>query len=84
MIVDGILNLLFSILEPIVSALPTGHLPAGWTTAAGAFGGYIGSIDRIVPIAAPFTFLVGVVLSTIPALIAYRVGVWVFDKIRGA
>jgi len=83
-IVDGILNLFYSILAPIIEALPKGNLPEGWFSGINAFAGYLYSIDSIVPIAAPFVFLVGVIVTTLPALIAYRVGVFIYDKVRGS
>lgn len=81
---DGILNLLYGILAPIIEALPKGNLPEGVFASINGFAGYLYSIDAIVPVAGPFVFMVGVIVATIPALIAYRVGVFIFDKIRGA
>lgn len=84
MIVDGILNMLYAILEPLVSALPTGSLPEGLGGAFNTFAQWLWSVDALVPIAGPFQFMAGVVLTTVPAFLAYRVGVFVFNKIRGA
>lgn len=84
MIVDAILNLLHSVLAPIIDALPKGTLPDGIFSGINAFSGYIDSVDQIVPIGAPFRFLVGVVLATVPAFITYKVAVFFFDKLRGS
>jgi len=84
MIVDGLLNLFYSVLAPIVEALPTGSLPSMDGTAWNTFAQWIWSVDALVPIAGPFQFMVGLVIATVPAFLAYRVGVFIYNKIRGS
>lgn len=84
MIADFFLNFFYSILSPLVDALPTGELPPEVGSVWNGFAGWIGSVDQLVPIAAPFRFMVSVVVATVPAFITYRVGVFVYNKIRGS
>jgi len=83
-IIDGLLNLLYAILEPLVSVLPTGNLPESGLGVWNGFAGLLASLDEFLPVAAPFRFFLNVVLVTLPAFLTFRIGVWIFDKIRGA
>jgi hypothetical protein len=84
MIVDGLLNLFHAILGPIVDALPKGNLPPDIFYAINGFASYVWSIDAIVPVGGPFVFMVGVVLTTVPAFITYRIGIFIYNKVRGS
>lgn len=84
MIVDALLGMLFAILGPVVDALPTGSLPSGVLSGVNVVRGWIWGLDAIVPVGAPFAFAVSMVLVGAPAFVVFRVGVFIFDKIRGA
>jgi hypothetical protein len=84
MVADFFLNFFHGLLEPLVSVLPTGHLPEEVGSVWNGFAGWIGSVDQLVPIAAPMQFMVGLVLATVPAFVTYRVGVFIYNKVRGS
>jgi len=83
MIVDGVLNLLYTILSPAIDLLPTGTFPIPTNTGQG-FKEAVWKLDQVVPFLSPVVWLFSVVGLTWAALLAYRVGVFLYGKIRGA
>lgn len=84
MILDGLLNFLSGLLEPVIAVLPTGELPAGVNAGAANFATAIQQVDYFVPILGPLNFVLLLFISAVPALVTYRIGMFVFDKVRGA
>jgi hypothetical protein len=81
-IVDGVLNLLYGILSPLVGLLPTGTFPIATNFGQG-LKEVIWKVDYLVPFLSPFVWLFSVVALTWSALLAYRVGVFLYNKVRG-
>jgi len=82
-IVDGILNLMFGILEPLFDLLPSGTFPIE-TTGYSGFLEPLRDLDYLLPFMAPLSWLVGVASVTLAGLLAYRVGIFLYSKLRGA
>lgn len=82
MIVDGFLRFLLGILEPIVSSIPQANLPAGIIDGWGYVMNWTYLLDYYVPVMGPFRFVLGALFGLLPALVAYRIGLWVFARVR--
>lgn len=83
MITDAILGFLAAILEPIVNALPHGTSPWDVNNTAGQIAKYTAPINAVVPIFGPLNAIVKVIAVTFPALLTYRIGLWLYNRIRG-
>jgi len=83
MIVDGVLNLLYTILSPAIDLLPTGTFPIPTNTGQG-FKEAIWKLDYAFPFLAPLLWVAGVAAATVGALLAYRVAIFAYSKLRGA
>jgi len=86
-IVDGFLAMIYGLLHPLIIALPSvesaSDLP--WGGSDGALNNaaqFLASVDRYVPIIAPLQFL-WVILMAWSALLAFRLGVFVWGLVRG-
>jgi len=83
MILDGVLNLLAVILSPAIDLLPTGTFPIPTNTGQG-FKQTIWELDYAFPFLAPLLWVTGVAATTFLALLAYRVAIFAYSKLRGA
>ena len=83
MITDAILSFFAAILEPVVSALPHGTTPWDVANTAGQIAKYTTPINEVVPIFGPLNAIVKVISVTFPALLTYRIGLWLYKRIRG-
>lgn len=83
MIVDYFLNLLSGILSPIVDALPQGSLPAGVFDASDEFTTLVQSLNGYIPVIGIASFWSHLLLITFPLFVSYRVGLWIYNRIRG-
>lgn len=83
MIVDGLLNLFHSILAPIVGILPTGTFPIDDNAGQG-LRQWLFRLDYLVPFVDPLLWLSTVVASSAFVFLAYRMGVFLYNKVRGS
>jgi len=83
MIVDWLLNALYAVISPVVDALPSASPPDVATNAAQWFIDALAAVDTFVPVRDPLLFLMGAVSTTFAGLLAYRVGLFIYNRIRG-
>jgi len=82
--VDWFLALLDTILGPVLDALPVAELPGTWAAeAVNQVGVWLHTIDYYMPIEAPILFLVSAMAGALPALLAYRIALFIWKRIRG-
>jgi len=82
-ITDALLTYFAALVESMVSLLPSMASPWDVVGTAGAIAKYTAPLDDVVPFFAPLNVLIKVVAVTFPALFAYRVGLWLYKRIRG-
>ena len=84
MITDAILYLIFWVVNLLVlglaAILPTGSLPADFTSAVETASGYLTALDFVLPVATLVSIL-GVFLAFEGAIFAYKGVMWVIRKI---
>lgn len=83
MIVDGLLNLFHAMFAPIVDLLPEGDFPIDAPTSSFGAVNYVARLDYLVPVLGPLQFLIAAVGATFAGLLAYRIGVFLYTKVRG-
>jgi hypothetical protein len=79
-IVDLVLSLLLTIVEPVLSALPTASVDLGNTDQA--FGTRLGFLDRLIPILGPLKF-VSTILGLLAVLFVAKAAVWLYRLLPG-
>ena len=81
MIIDGIINFIFTILQTIIGALPIGGgLPTEVHTAGTFFGNYLAILDPLVPISTLGT-IIGLIITFELALFAFKTIKWLISYI---
>lgn len=86
MITDLLIGLLAGILRPVLGLLPQVELDDTIRDAAeagGVVGSYVSIIDAAVPVAGPLRAILALLMATFPALLAYRAGLWLYNRLRG-
>lgn len=83
MIVDGFLNLFYSILAPLFDLLPDGTFPIDENDGQ-ALNQFLYRIDYLLPVVTPLAWLGTTVAASALAFLAYRLGLLLFNKVRGA
>lgn len=86
MIVDAFFGFLLGLIEPVVNLLPVVATPLqaeAVQAGAASFATATDSVDQLIPIKGPVTFWSYVLVTTIPALVGYRVVLFVYRLVRG-
>lgn len=83
MIVDLVLELLAGILSTFMDLLPAGDPPFNGSSLGGSIAAALMPINRVVPFMAPLEAILTVVVVTFPALLGYRVGLFLYKRVRG-
>jgi len=82
MIVDVILGLLYALVEPLVSLLPTVVFPFTVNDLDPVMEP-LWRLNYVLPFISPAQWIVALVLATFGALVLYRAGLWTYSRIRG-
>lgn len=83
MIIDFILNFLYSIIDGLLSVIFNGAdvvLPSGITSAISTAGGYLSAFDFIVPISSILTVF-GLILTIEGAILIYKSIMWIIRRL---
>jgi hypothetical protein len=83
MIFTAILIQLNTLLAALISVLPTATLPNGVTTAISTVGDYFGLVGWLFPLDTLFQ-IVTIGLGIELAILGFKWGVWLYNKIRGS
>lgn len=83
MIVDQLLGMLHGLLMTLVSAMPKWPWPLDSSAVTADLAGYMALLNSYVPFAAPLSEILKFVSVALPALLGYRVILFVYNRIRG-
>jgi len=81
MITTALINIANVIINAIISVFPTSTgFPAEVTTAFTYFGGYVGMLDPLIPVATLGT-VVGIIIAVELIIFSFRSITWMFSKL---
>lgn len=79
MIVELLAGIVFGTLAFVIGLLPSDSVPWPDASAIGPWiGGLVGPLDAMLPVAETITVLVITVTIVLPALLVYRVAMWMW------
>lgn len=84
-LIDRMISVVTGLLGAMFDMLPTSNItvldPSAWGSTLGEVGAWLGGWQTVVPIKSILTITSGILVVTIPAVLAYRVANWFYKHI---
>lgn len=84
MIFQFLINIVFDIINAVISVLPDpDELPGGISSAFNTIATYFHKANAILPVDTMFT-IIGLILSVEAGVLLFKLSNWVINKVRGS